>query len=498
MAKREYLLGIDLGTTYLKACVFERDSGRAVAHGGVRLPVRTIGAGGREQDMPVVLRALQRIARRLQNAHPAAWARIAGTGVASQGGSSVIAARGGAPRTPMLLWNDARAYAHLADVLKLLPAPFWRKVALRDAPAHGLARILWLQKERPEAFDELRGDALHVGAGDFLYFTLTGVWRQEAGSAIQIGAYNAVAEKLDARPLNAVGLSLDSVPPLREGDTTSPLSVRGAALLGLRAGIPVAGPYIDQEAGYRCAAATTAAPLHASLGTAWVGNFQVDKRKAGYAPYQLVLPAPDRGKRLIVLPLLTGNAAWDWALREFAGGVNARALAKANALLESEPFPHAGLHFLPWSAQENPLLAGAYGGGAFVGMSTNTAREDFLSASALGLVCEFARVFAELRDKRIVKSVVLNGGASKSGYFRRLMASLLAPLPVLWQTDSDLAGARGALVAFDSGASRGVLKRVPLPGGRFHAEARQRAAEYNTIVERLYGHVRAGRPYTLR
>lgn len=179
-----------------------------------------------------------------------------------------------------------------------------------------------------------------------------------------------------------------------------------------------------------------------SLGTAWVGNFQIDERNAGYAPYQLVLPAPDRAKRLVVLPLLTGNATWEWALREFAGATNARAIAKADSILISKPFPHAGLHLLPWNAQDNPFLPGTYGGGTFIGMTTSTTREDLLSGTALGLVCEFARVFAKLCDERIVKSVVLSGGASKGEHFRKLMASLLAPLPVYWQTDSDSSRAR--------------------------------------------------------
>ncbi|MCC6152190.1 MAG: FGGY-family carbohydrate kinase [Candidatus Hydrogenedentes bacterium] len=497
MYKKQCLLGIDLGTTFLKVSVFDRTTGRVIAQDGVRLTVRELPDGGREQDMPSIMRVLKRIARKLKNNNPTAWKRIAGIGVASQGGSSIIVSSDGTPRTPMLLWNDARAQGEFAEVLKRLPLSFWREVTLRDVPAHGMARISWLLKYRPEVFKGRRGDVLHVGAGDYLFFLLTGTWRQEAGSTIQIGPYNVKKRTLDERPLKAFGLSIDFVPPLRIGDTTELLSDSGAALLDLNADIPVAGPYIDQEAGYRCAAVTVDAPLHVSLGTAWVGNFLIDERMAGYAPYQLLLPGPDRNRRLIVLPLLTGNATWEWALREFTPKGNAQAIAEANTVLKAKPFPHAGLHLLPWNAQDNPLLPANYGGGAFIGMNTQTTRDDMLSAAALGLVCEFARVFSILRDKRAVKSVVLSGGASKGEHFRKLMATLLAPLPVYWQTDSDLAGARGALVVFESKAAQAELKRVPLPDKKFLNEARNRASEYNAIIDRLYGHVKAGRPYAL-
>ena len=45
-------------------------------------------------------------------------------------------------------------------------------------------------------------------------------------------------------------MSSDFVAPLRPGHETAPLSAAGARLLGLTAGIPVAGPYNDHEAGH--------------------------------------------------------------------------------------------------------------------------------------------------------------------------------------------------------------------------------------------------------
>lgn len=103
MEKCECLLGIDLGTTYLKACVFERYTGRVAVQDGVRLPVRVLANGGREQDVPAILKVLKLMARKLQKAQPGAWSQIAGIGVASQGGSSIITTREGTPCTPMLL-----------------------------------------------------------------------------------------------------------------------------------------------------------------------------------------------------------------------------------------------------------------------------------------------------------------------------------------------------------------------------------------------------------
>lgn len=496
MKTSDTLLGLDLGTSHLKACLFERDSGRPVVCAGTRLPVRLLENGGREQDVSAILSILKRMVRKLKQASSGGWRRVRGVGVASQGGSSIIVSPDGAPLTPMMLWNDARAHAMNARVLEALPPRFWRKLTLRDVPPHGMARILWLQRYRSELFSGSGGKVMHAGAGDYLFFALTGIWRQDAGSAIQIGPYDARRQCLDERPLKALGLALDFVPPLREGHTTCPLSVSGAALLALPAGTPVAGPYIDQEAGYRSAAVAVDAPLQVSLGTAWVGNFQIEETKSGESPYQLVLPADVPGQRLVVLPLLTGNATWEWAVREFAGGDGAKALAKANAILTRRPLPHAGLHLLPWNSQENPLIPGAHGGGMFIGMNANTSKDDLLSATAACLAFELGRVFAQLRDSGVIKNVVLTGGASNSEHFRRLIAVLMSPLPV-WQANGDLSGSHGALHAFGCTLPRTALERVPLPGVEFQREARACFAEYQELLHKLYGHVKAGRPYTL-
>ena len=95
------------------------------------------------------------------------------------------------------------------------------------------------------------------------------------------------------------------------------------------AGIPVAGPYIDQEAGYMSAAGVSESPLQCSLGTAWVGNFVLPDDTTGGSPTQMVLPAPVGNGRLVVQALLAGNVTWDWGLQTLLDADHVRALESA-------------------------------------------------------------------------------------------------------------------------------------------------------------------------
>ena len=492
MAK-EILLGIDLGTTVLKACVFDARTGAMLGQAARRLKVRSSPDGGREQNLGAISRAFRDVVRELRDQLGSAWHNVAGIGLAAQGGSSIIADRAtGKAHTPMILWNDGRTQAHVARLAARTSKSYWRKYVLRDVPPAGLGRLLWLKETRPELFDE---ENIHIGAGEYLFFRLTGVWRQDAGNAIQIGSYNAAKNQLDQTLFDLIGVPLSFVAPLRKGHETAPLSKRGAHLFDLPEGVPVAGPYIDQEAGYLSAVGVSERPLQCSLGTAWVGNFILPDGTDGSSPFQLVLPAPVDNGRLVIQPLLTGNVAWEWGLKMFMDPHQNKALSKAAEVFTKSLLPAAGLVALPWFTQPNPLHPQAYGGGAFFGVSAQTDRADQLRALAAGMTFELARVFDQVKRSGVIDSVVLGGGASKGPFFQKLIAALFAPLPVLWQIDEDLSVARGAVFAFNAKAAQTKTQRVARPKKALLAEIQRGYDLYLNVFEKLYKSVPEGKAF---
>ncbi|MCX7934365.1 MAG: FGGY family carbohydrate kinase [Planctomycetota bacterium] len=163
---------------------------------------------------------------------------------------------------------------------------------------------LWLRHLRPALFAK---NNIYVGAGEFLFFKLTGAWRQDPGNALQIGCYNARRQRLDPALLAIARAPLSFVAPLRSGHERHPLAASGAELLSLPAGIPVVGPYMDQEAGYLAVTPVSRRPLQCSLGTAWVGNFILNCHEQWRDPFQLTIPSPQGRGYLVMQPLLTGN-----------------------------------------------------------------------------------------------------------------------------------------------------------------------------------------------
>lgn len=479
------LLGIDLGTTVLKMALVRANTGTLIAETQQRLPVVSPEPGAREIAIPSLNRAVRGAIRTLQGLAGPRWNAIEGIGISAQGGSSIIADRAtGKPHTPMFLWNDERCHAQVRSLAKLRPPRFWSSLVSYAVPATGLARIMWLRERHASRFTP---ETIHVGAGEFLFHAMTGIWRQDAGNAIQIGSYHAYKQRLDDTAFKLVDLPLDWVAPLRNGHETATLSKSGARMLGLAQGIPIAGPYIDQEAAYMSLLTTKERPLQCSLGTAWVGNFVLDDKNPWSSPTQMILPSPSGEGRFIIQALPTGNVSWDWALRTFLGGDGEAELRKASALFTRQLLPRDGVVVLPWFTQANPLDGDLSGGGAMLGISADLEPVDFVRAVAAGLVFELHRFLGNVVGGRHGNHVVISGGASRGPQFRRLIAAVFHPVPVFWQRDYNLAAARGSLYALDPKAAHAATQPLGKPGKAELRQVNAALVRYRETFNRVYG-----------
>jgi len=483
---RDVFIGIDLGTTVLKAAAFDGRTGKALAVAGRRLPVETGSDGRREQSPRELAGALWLVLAALRRALGGdRWGAVAGIGMAAQGGSTCIVDREtGAPHTPLILWSDMRGFPFVPQVSRGRPLAYWRRHTMRDMPCMGLARLLWLRQRQPRLF---RPSNCYAGAGELLFFQLTGTWRQDAGNALQTGCYHAARRELDPELLAIVGLDESFVAPMRRDHELQALSPAAARRAGLPAGIPVAGPYMDHEAGYLSAAGIGGRPLQCSLGTAWVGNVMLSMKAKWKSSVQLVLPGVTGPGWLVVQPLLAGNLGLDWALGQFLDTNHGRALDRMAVLFREDLLPPAGLVALPWLYRANPVQPDVVGAGTVIGMSASTTREDIFKAVAVSLPFELARVFDAVRLSRGVDCVVLGGGASKSAALTQLIGALFDPLPVVAYEERDLAGARGTVYALNRTVAKARISRAVQVDPRVRDRVRTRFEQYVKAVHHVYG-----------
>ncbi|MHC4887080.1 MAG: xylulokinase [Planctomycetota bacterium] len=479
------LIGIDLGTTYLKVAAFESKTGECLASSGRRLTVRSAADGTREQVIPSLHKNLKAIFSDLKKELGGEWARVTGLGLASQGGSLIVVdPDSGKALSPMRLWNDLRGHELTDMVAKTRSTSFWKTRSYVNGPAHGLPRLLRFAGDERSLF---KGSPTIAGAGDSLFHHLTGVWRQDAGHAVQVGSYNWKKERLEPEIFADSGLKGIDVSPLRRGHESHPLAAGAARRYGLPAGIPVLGPYMDHEAGYLALGGLSKRPLQCSLGTAWVINASVPQSFERSMNGQLILPGLHGRGRFCVTALATGNVVWDWALQTFFGSHDGEAVKAADRLLAKECFPPTGLVALPHLNRLNPWDGKSPGAACLVGIGSHTRPEDLLRASVAGLVYEFTRSVERSYGRRTFDSLILGGGTSRCPAIRTLISALFPKHPVYALRDQTAGGTWGAVEQFSRASGKIDRVRVRVPSKTIEKKAADGYRLYQTVRNSIYG-----------
>jgi len=494
------LIGIDAGTTIFKAVAFEAKDGSVIAEAHKQLPILSPRPGYQVTPVKALDNALNLTMRQLRIKLGRRWKDLTGIGIAAQGGSTMVVDRHtGESHTDMILWCDARGSDEAIALRARKPDRWWRKTMRNNWTPAGLGRLAWLLHSDKKL--RARSSDIFVGAGEYLYHALTGVWRQDAGSALQMGTYNPDTGNGDTGPVQTLLPELRGrFAPIRHRHDTNTLSEGGAKRIKLdssTAPIPVAGPYMDQEAGLASVSSISEKPLQVSLGTAWVGNFNEKNTRKGFAGLQFVINGSSKDNRTVILPLLTGNAAWNWALKAFVDERHERALLKSQAIFSESLLPPIGMVCVPWFLQPNPLEHDAHGAGTFYGVDPSSTPADFLRAVACGMCFELFRVFKVLKESKSIDAVIISGGAAKAPQFRTLIATLFSPVPVYIQKNEDTAAARGALTAFNASMSKSPVSRIPVAKGKLAVDIVLAFQSYEKIYGALYKNCPLGAAYTV-
>ena len=168
---RDVLIGIDAGTSVIKAVAFDL-SGRQFATHAMANRYAMMEGGGCEQDVARTWTDTTVVLRGLADKVPDLAARTAALAVTGQGDGTWLLDRAGAPVAPAWLWLDARS-ADIVDDFRNGPDDA-RRFAITGtglAACQQAPQLLWMKRHAPHML-ERAATAMHCK--DWLYFNLTG------------------------------------------------------------------------------------------------------------------------------------------------------------------------------------------------------------------------------------------------------------------------------------------------------------------------------------
>jgi xylulokinase len=434
------LLGLDLGTTAVKAVVLDPQRG-IVASDSLRNEPASPHAGWSEQDAGAWLANALALIPRVCAVAGIRTDAITGLGVAGCVPCVLLLDADDEPLRPALLYNDARAHAEIDELsAELDPREVLRRTGAGVTQQSVGPKLRWLQRHEPATWART---ARIAGSYDWVAGYRADAAFSERNWALESGLYDLDDDDYASDLCAAAGIDRSMLGPIRDPrQVIGGVSGDVADQTGLRAGIPVVAGLADHVSSAFAAGLAEHGDLLVKLGGS------VDVLACSDRPLldaRLYLDAhPSPGLWLPNGCMASGGSGVRWFQRELAAGARLDVLDTEAA---ETPPGAAGIVMLPYLLGEKTPLNDPLATGAIVGLSAAHGRghvfRAVLESFAYG-VRHHLEVLAE-HGVRPARARVTNGGAS-SALWKQIVADVtgLVLEPVLDHPGSALGAAYAA------------------------------------------------------
>jgi len=414
----EALVGLDVGTTGVKAVAVSPDGG-VLASASEEYALSTPQPGWAEQDPEDWWRAARSCLEQLPKGP---------VGLSGQMHGLVVLDADDRVLRPAILWNDQRTAAECAEIEtrvgleRLIELTGNRALTGFTAP-----KLLWLRRHEADTYARIRHVLLPK---DYVRLRLTGERAIDVADASGTLLFDVAGRRWSNEVCDALDVPLEWLPPVHESTEIAGAGDQAAAALGV--GIVRPGP------------------VSVVLGTSGV----VFAALPSYAPdpearvHVFCHAVPGTWHAMGVMLSAAGSLAW---LR--------RAVGADYVVLDEEaarwPPGTEGLLFAPYLAGERTPHADPDARGAFTGLSLRHDRGALARATLEGVAYGLRDSLELLRNLGVAPEVGrASGGGARSDLWLRIVASVLG-LP-LERTESEEGSAFGA--ALLAGVRAGVFQ----------------------------------------
>jgi xylulokinase len=243
-APRDYLLGIDLGTSSAKTVIIDRNGlviSLAVEEYGIDRPQPDYA----EQDPHMWVRAAWKTMQSALHHAGIDGGQVGGIGLSGQMHGTVCVDLQGNPIRPAILWADQRSQTQVAEVYaKIGQQRLAEWTANPLATGFMLATWLWLLENEPATIEKTRRLMLPK---DYLRHRLTGKTGSEPSDASSTLLFDTVRRAWSSELLNALSIDPALLPAIHESaEIAGSLTAEAAEMTGLQPGTPVVYGGSDQ------------------------------------------------------------------------------------------------------------------------------------------------------------------------------------------------------------------------------------------------------------
>lgn len=484
----KYLLGIDLGSSSIKASIVDADSGATISAAQSpkeEMAMTAIHPGWAEQEPDLWWEHARNAIHAALKASRISSPDIHAIGISYQMHGLVCVDKDKNVLRPSIIWCDSRAVPYGQDALAKLGETYCLGSLLNSPGNFTASKLKWVKENEPEIFSKI--DKIML-PGDYLAMRLTGEIVTTASGLSEGILWDFKQGKVADKLLEHYGFSPSVIPPV-----VPTFSVQGkltkdvAADLGLAAGTPVSYRAGDQPNNAFSLNVINPGETAATAGTSGV-IYSVTEKNA-YDPKSRVNTFMHvNGNTNGVLLCVNGTGILNsWLRKQFAG----IPYDMMNSVASEVPIGSDGVVILPFGNGAERILENKEIGSSIAGLNFNIhSMAHLFRAAQEGIVFSLGYGFDILKNMGLKTNVIRAGRANMflSPLFREAFVNTIGAQLELYDTD----GAKGA--ALGAGKGAGLYKTFPetFKGlKKLHVEDpdKSKAAQYNDAYSAWVDHL---------
>lgn len=395
MAQVKKYLGIDIGTTSMKAAVFDKDGNR-LALKNVDYTLDTDATTGFiEFEATKYVDMCKRVIDELTEE----CGQIDALSIDTQGETLIFTDENGVPLYPAIVWLDNRA----VDEAEAIKAKFSNELVYNVTGQPEItagwpaSKVLWMKNHEPEVFDKVKKIFM---LEDYILYSLSGNFVTEPTIQSSTIYYDVVKGGWWQDMLDFIGIDASKLPKV----------VKSASCVGEYKGIKVVSGMLDQIAGTLGAGVSDETRISEMTGTIMAICVMTDKMPK-YNPNSIIpchLHAVD-GKYCLILWSSTAGMALKWFKNNFAENMSFKEL---DELAEKIAPGSDGLTMLPYFTGSTMPKYNPDARASFSGLNLSHTRAHFARAIMEAIAFTLKQNLEYVGEDAIKEIRITGGGAS--------------------------------------------------------------------------------------
>ncbi len=447
---RQLLLGIDLGSSSVKACILDASSSKPLASKAfpeVEMPIQSPQTGWAEQDPELWWHYVRQCISFVQQQAQVQKGELKGIGIAYQMHGLVCVDKAHQVLRPSIIWCDSRAVALGEKAFQALGDAYCLPHLLNSPGNFTASKLRWVIENQPEVASKIHKIML---PGDFIAMKLSGeILTSETG--LSEGIFWDFKQNALSDPL----LAVMEIPKEWIPETVPSFSIQGkisaaaAQETGLEVGIPISYRAGDQPNNAFSLQvlkpgelATTAGTSGTVYGVANTPLYDPKSRVNTFVHVNHSQSTPSYG----VLLCINGTGILNSWLKRMLGG-NSMSYEEMNTLATGAPIGSDQLAFLPFGNGVERILQNTPMGAHLMGLDLlKHDQKHILRAAQEGIVSALTFGFRIMKDMGMDLKTVKAGHANMflSPLFRETFVQMNQVSLELYDTDGAQGAARGA------------------------------------------------------